>query len=86
MPLKETCKECTEIAVLLSSWQRFVLLSPTPHCLCLLLPSFVTHFMTSRLRVTGSTHPEGEMGACRVCSERECQGVRGCSVMVPLHG
>lgn len=44
----------------------------------------MTHFMTSRLRVTGSTHPEAEMGACRVCSKGECQGVWGCPVMIPL--
>lgn len=68
----------------LSSRQRFVLPSPAPHRLCLLLPSFMTHFMTSRLRVTGSTHPEAEMGACRVCSKGECQGVWGCPVMILL--
>lgn len=61
---------CAESSAPPSSSHGFVLSPPTLHCRCLLLPSVVTHFMTSRLRVTRLNTPRGRHG----CAQGAWQG------------
>lgn len=61
---------CAESSAPPSSSHGFVLSPPTLHCRCLLLPSVVTHFMTSRLRVTRLNTPRGRHG----CAQGARQG------------